>query len=49
MNLGLMKTMILYVGFYLFFEDFIYLFDRERQREREHKQGEWEREKQASR
>ena len=24
-----MKTMILYVGFYLFFEDFIYLFDRE--------------------
>ncbi|XP_064437860.1 sialic acid-binding Ig-like lectin 14 isoform X2 [Mirounga angustirostris] len=28
---------------------FIYLFDRETQREREHKQGEWEREKQASR
>ena len=28
---------------------FIYLTERERQREREHKQGDWEREKQASR
>ena len=34
---------------FLFFKDFIYLFDRDRdsQQEREHKQGEWERKKQA--
>ena len=34
---------------FIFFKDFIYLFDRDRdsQREREHKQGEWERKKQA--
>ena len=31
--------------YFIFFKDFIYLFDRDRdsQQERQHKQGEWER------
>ena len=45
---GVWVVWTLYI-FWIFFKICIYLKERERQQEREHKQGEWEREKQASR